>query len=113
MNLPHGVAGLLAALPVAVAARNGRRRRLTAPGRYFHGLGHLALLWQRHHRFSRGGPASRPRASRLIAAAILFHDGMPRGATDNDACFATLWAAAGAAAALRLGQRDRLGYRYY
>ena len=92
MNLPQGVAGLLAALPLPVAARNGLRRRLAAPGRYFHGLGHLALLWQRHRRFGRGGPASRPRASRLIAAAILFHDAILRpGATDNETCSATLW----------------------
>jgi predicted metal-dependent HD superfamily phosphohydrolase len=91
-HLPRGAAALLAALPLPRAIQALLCRHLAQPGRCYHGFGHLTLLWQRHRRFGRGGPGATPRATRRIAAAILFHDVILRpGAMDNEARSAALW----------------------
>jgi predicted metal-dependent HD superfamily phosphohydrolase len=91
-HLPRGTAALLAALPMPRALQALLCRHVARPGRQYHGFGHLVLLWQRHRRFGRGGPAATPRAGRRIAAAILFHDVILQpGAEDNEARSAALW----------------------
>jgi predicted metal-dependent HD superfamily phosphohydrolase len=54
--------------------RNDVVRRMAAPERHYHGLGHLAVLWTRHGRYGGGTPFVAPAASRLIACSIAFHD---------------------------------------
>ncbi len=51
---------LLAAVPVSDAARSDLRRRMAAPGRHYHGLRHLALLWTRHLALGRGSDLHEP-----------------------------------------------------
>jgi len=92
MNLPRATGALFAMLDLPAPLRAGLHRRLGEPGRAYHGFAHLALLWRRHCRFARGGPAATPRANRLIAAAILYHDAILRpGARDNETRSAALW----------------------
>ena len=74
------------------AAAEDIRRRMGAPGRFYHGLGHLTLLWSRHRKFSAGTEFGSSLAGRSIACAIAFHDAVydPRR-NDNEACSAKLW----------------------
>lgn len=65
---------LLATARLSAPARNAVLRRMGLPRRHYHGLGHLAVLWTRHRRFSVGTPYRAARANRLIACAIAFHD---------------------------------------
>jgi len=83
---------LLAAVPVPDATRADLRRRMAAPGRRYHGLRHLALLWTRHLAFGRGSDLDEPRVARLVASAIAFHDAvLEPGRTDNERASAALW----------------------
>ncbi len=68
------------------------RRRMSAPGRHYHGLDHLADLWTQHRLLSRGTAFRVPRTERLIASAILFHDAIyDPDRPDNEAASARLW----------------------
>jgi len=92
MNLPRGLAELLDTLDPPSAVRAELLRRMGAPWRGYHGLHHLAVLWARHRRYGRTGPMRRPGTTRLIAAAILFHDAiLVPGAADNEERSAALW----------------------
>ena len=83
---------LLAAVPLRDAARADLRRRMAAPGRRYHGLRHLALLWTRHLVLGRGSDLHQPRVARLVASAIAFHDAvLEPGRTDNERASAALW----------------------
>lgn len=65
---------------------------MRAPGRHYHGLNHLGLLWSRHRRFAAGSAFAAPTPSRLIACAILFHDAIYAPLrNDNEARSAALW----------------------
>jgi predicted metal-dependent HD superfamily phosphohydrolase len=89
---PVLVAGLLRRVPVSPAARRDLRRRMAAPSRHYHGIGHIAELWARHRRLSHGTPFRTPRTETLIAAAIAFHDAIydaRRGG--SEAASAALW----------------------
>ena len=89
---------LLAAVPVSEAVRADLRRRMAAPGRHYHGLRHLALLWTRHIALGRGSDLHEPRLARMIAAAIAFHDAvLEPGRADNERASAALWREAAAA----------------
>ena len=89
---------LLAAVPVSDAARSDLRRRMAAPGRHYHGLRHLALLWTRHLVLGRGSDLREPRLARMVASAIAFHDAvLEPGRTDNERASAALWREAAAA----------------
>ena len=90
---------LLAAVPVSDAARADLRRRMAAPGRHYHDLRHLALLWTRHLVLGRGSDLHEPCLARMVAAAIAFHDAvLEPGRTDNERASAALWREAGAIA---------------
>ncbi len=83
---------LLAAVPVSDTARADLRRRMAAPGRHYHGPGHLALLWTRHLALGRGSDLHGPRLARLVASAIAFHDAvLEPGRADNERASAALW----------------------
>ena len=83
---------LLAAAALSDAARHVVLRRMDEPRRHYHGLMHLATLWTRHRRFGRGTPFAAPRASRLIACAIAFHDVIYDATRhDNEHRSALLW----------------------
>jgi predicted metal-dependent HD superfamily phosphohydrolase len=91
---------LLAAVPVPDAARADLRRRMAAPGRRYHGLEHIALLWTRHLALGRGSGFHEPRVARLVASAIAFHDAvLEPGHAGNERASAALWRKAAAAAA--------------
>ncbi len=79
---------------------------MSASGRHYHGLDHLADLWVQHRRLSRGGRFAKPAAKRLIAAAIVYHDAIydPRR-SDNETASAALWRRHAGLAA-RLPRRD-------
>jgi predicted metal-dependent HD superfamily phosphohydrolase len=92
MNRPRGLQDLLDAVELPPKVRADLLRRMAAPWRGYHGLRHLAVLWERHQRYGRTGPMRRPRVARLIAAAILFHDAvLVPGAEDNELRSAQLW----------------------
>jgi predicted metal-dependent HD superfamily phosphohydrolase len=92
MNRPRGFADLLDTLDLPPPLRADLLRRMGEPWRGYHGLRHLAVLWERHRRFGRRGPLRRPRMARLIAAAIAYHDAvLVPGACDNEARSAVLW----------------------
>ncbi len=102
-----GVDDLLAAVPVSDNARAGLRRRMAAPGRHYHGLGHLALLWARHLTLGRGSGFHEPRVARLVASAIAFHDAvLEPGRAGNERASAALWREAAAAAAVPAEEVD-------
>ncbi|UPY38855.1 hypothetical protein [Sediminicoccus sp. KRV36] len=86
---------LLAELPILPAAREDLRRRLAAPGRHYHGVDHVGLMWRRHLEFGVGMSVRLPPWHQLIACAIAFHDAVhdPRR-LDNEAASAALWLAA-------------------
>jgi predicted metal-dependent HD superfamily phosphohydrolase len=89
---------LLAAVPVSDGARADLRRRMAAPGRRYHGLHHIALLWARHLALGRGSGFHEPRVARLVASAIAFHDAvLEPGRADNERASAALWREAAAA----------------
>lgn len=92
------VLDLLRHVPVPPAARRDLLHRMNAPGRLYHGMAHVALLWTRHRRLSRGTPFRAPRIERLIAAAIAYHDAVYVAARgDNEAASAALFRARAAA----------------
>jgi predicted metal-dependent HD superfamily phosphohydrolase len=89
---------LLATVPVSDIARADLRRRMAAPGRHYHGLRHLAVLWTRHLVLGRGSVLHEPRLARMVAAAIAFHDAvLEPGRADNERASAALWREAAAA----------------
>lgn len=83
---------LLSTAALSEPARNLVLRRMGTPGRHYHGLAHLAVLWTRHRRFGTGTPFVAPAASRLIACAIAFHDAVYDATRrDNEHRSALLW----------------------
>ena len=65
---------------------------VTGPNRHYHGRHHLAVLWARHRQLGSGTEFHHPRANRLIAQAIAFHDAIvdPQR-DDNEQRSADLW----------------------
>jgi predicted metal-dependent HD superfamily phosphohydrolase len=92
---PASIAELLQLLPVSGAARQALHHRLAGPERHYHGLDHVALLWQRHGVLGAGLALTRPPWHRLIGCAIAFHDAIYDATRqDNEAASAALWRAA-------------------
>ncbi len=116
-------ADLLARLPLSGAAREALAARMTAPGRHYHGAGHLAALWARHREFGDAAGLRDAATERLIACAIAYHDAVYDATRrDNEVLSAGLWRAAAAEAGLPEGEvawvagtilatADHLGYR--
>lgn len=83
---------LLATAALSEPARRAVLRRMGMPHRHYHGLEHLAVLWQRHRRYGVGTPFLAPAPNRLIACAIAFHDAVYDSARrDNEHRSALLW----------------------
>ena len=83
---------LLANVPVSDIARVDPRRRMAAPGRRYHDLRHLVLLWARHLVLGRGSDLCEPRLARMVASAIAFHDAvLEPGRINNERASAVLW----------------------
>jgi len=83
---------LLSTAALPEAARRAVLQLMATPRRHYHGLGHLAILWTRHRRFSGGTAFRAPHASRLIACAIAFHDAVYDATRrDNEHRSALLW----------------------
>ena len=98
---------LLGAVPVPDAARADLRRRMAAPGRRYHGLEHIALLWTRHLAFGRDSDLEEPRVARLVASAIAFHDAvLEPGHAGNERASAALWRETASAAAVTAEEVD-------
>jgi predicted metal-dependent HD superfamily phosphohydrolase len=78
-------------VPLAPSILRAVRRRMSTPSRHYHNLDHVAEMWLRHRKMARGTLRT-PRARRLIASAIAFHDAVydPRR-SDNEAASAALW----------------------
>jgi len=84
---------MLSIVPVAPAAKADLLARMSGADRHYHTAHHLALLWQRHRRFSAAMPALHTaETDHLIACAITFHDAIyePRQG-GNEAASAALW----------------------
>lgn len=83
---------LLSAARLSAQARSVVVRHMSGTARAYHNCYHLALLWSRHRCFARGTSFAAPRASRLIACAIAFHDAVYDPARrDNERRSAALW----------------------
>lgn len=83
---------LLQTAGLDLPARAEILQSMGAPGRHYHGLGHLGVLWSRHRRFSRGTGFAAAKPSRLIACAIAFHDAIYDPLrNDNEVRSAALW----------------------
>jgi predicted metal-dependent HD superfamily phosphohydrolase len=96
-----------ARLPPAVVHQI--RRRMRAPGRQYHGLGHLEDLWRLHRRFPHQRRLRIPRAERLVARAILFHDAVYDPArSDNEQRSAALWCRVARRARIPRGEIGRV-----
>ena len=78
-------------VPLAPSILRDVRRRMSRPSRHYHNLDHVAEMWLRHRKMARGTLRT-PRARRLVASAIAFHDAVydPRR-SDNEAASAALW----------------------
>ena len=86
------IADLFAHVPVTPTAREDVLARMAGPDRHYHGLGHLATLWQRHLSHGAGLPVREPPWHRRIACAIAFHDAVyDPTRRDNEAASAALW----------------------
>lgn len=97
MERPASFVALLAELPVAERVRDDLWCRLAQPARHYHGVAHVALLWERHCRHGAGLAFTQPPWHRLIACAIAFHDAvLDTTRRDNEDRSAALWRASGA-----------------
>ncbi len=87
---------LLAILPVSEIAKADLVRRMGEPGRHYHTMRHLDLLWSRHQRFRGRDRIGGEGLDDLIALAIAYHDAVyVGGAKDNERRSAALWSEVG------------------
>jgi predicted metal-dependent HD superfamily phosphohydrolase len=85
---------ILDLVPVDDAAKSELCRLMEGPGRFYHGVDHLTLLWRRHRRHSAKAGLNLPEIDRLIACAIAFHDAIQDEPRENEARSAEFWLAA-------------------
>jgi predicted metal-dependent HD superfamily phosphohydrolase len=98
---------LLARVPLSDRAKAELSAMMTEKGRFYHGVGHLALLWRRHHLYGAAEGLSTPEVETLIACAIAYHDCVyESGAHDNERRSAEVWLRASAGGAI--SEADRL-----
>jgi predicted metal-dependent HD superfamily phosphohydrolase len=99
------IADLFFQVPVPPAVRDDLVARMSGRDRHYHGIEHLALLWECHLRHGAGLSVCSPPWHRLIACAVAFHDGIyDPMRRDNEAESAALWRAA--SPALEPGEID-------
>ena len=88
----RGLDDLLHTAGLGPSAIEALLRLMGAPGRHYHGPGHLGLLWSRHRRFSPGTDFASQAADRRIACAIAYHDAIHDPTrNDNEMRSAALW----------------------
>jgi predicted metal-dependent HD superfamily phosphohydrolase len=98
---------LLAHVPLSDRAKAELSAMMTETGRFYHGVGHLALLWRRHRLYGAAEGLNAPEVETLIACAIAYHDCVyESGARDNEQRSAEVWLRASAGGAL--SEADRL-----
>jgi predicted metal-dependent HD superfamily phosphohydrolase len=89
------IADLFALLPVPSVVRDDLAARMSGRDRHYHGIDHLALLWECHLRHGAPLAVCSPPWHRLIACAVAFHDAIyDPTRRDNEAASAALWRAA-------------------
>jgi predicted metal-dependent HD superfamily phosphohydrolase len=92
---------LLAQIPLEEAAKRDLSAMMGAPERFYHGVGHLALLWRRHRLYAAEAGLTAPEWERLIACAIAYHDCVNEGGRhDNEQRSAEVWLRASARSGL-------------
>lgn len=86
------MADMFTHVPVGAEARSMVEGLLGGADRHYHGLAHVALLWQRHLGYADHAGLTAETPMRLIASAIAYHDCIydPRR-RDNEARSAALW----------------------
>lgn len=88
---------LLAHVPVDEIAKAELSAMMGAEGRFYHGVGHLALLWRRHRLYAADAGLTAPDLETLIACAIAYHDCvLVSGRRDNEERSAETWMRASA-----------------
>ena len=114
---------LLAVVPVDAEAKQALCGLVSHASRSYHGVAHLALLWQRHRRYAAHAGLDGPDIDRLIGSAIAYHDAIFHSdRRDNEVRSAELWRDASRNAAMSSAERlwvsetilataDHLGYR--
>ena len=91
-NAENDLDPLLDAVQLDTSAKRDLCTRMGGPDRFYHGAGHLALLWRRHQHYAAAAGLKRPDIDRLVASAILYHDAVyVSGRGDNEERSAELW----------------------
>ena len=115
-------AELLAHVPVSDSLKVELSAKMSAPNRFYHGIGHLAQLWRTHRSYAVEEGLTSPEIERLLACAIAFHDCVfDSSRRDNEAFSAKFWMRASVGSPLDaadrlwvaetiLATRDHLGY---
>lgn len=99
MRIPsmHDYTDLFEAVPLGSDVKQRVHLLLSGADRFYHGVNHVALLWRRHRVHAREAGLTDPRANRLIACAILFHDCVyAANRNDNEERSALVWLEASA-----------------
>jgi predicted metal-dependent HD superfamily phosphohydrolase len=111
-NQTHtGIAASVARMLALVPTGDGAKARLVAEmsgaTRHYHGLNHLATLWERHVAMSPLVGLDFGRAHVLMASAIAYHDAVyVAGAKDNEELSALLWLSDSASADMAAEDRE-------
>jgi predicted metal-dependent HD superfamily phosphohydrolase len=87
-------ADMLTHVPVSAHEKAALRAKMSAPGRHYHDMRHIALLWERHKRYGADTFLRSPLWHQRIASAIAFHDVVYHaGRKDNEALSVSAWLA--------------------
>jgi predicted metal-dependent HD superfamily phosphohydrolase len=98
---------LLAHVPLPDRAKAELSAMMAQKARFYHGVGHLALLWRRHRLYAAAEGLNAPEIETLIACAIAYHDCVYQsGARDNEERSAEVWLRASAGSAI--SEADRI-----
>jgi predicted metal-dependent HD superfamily phosphohydrolase len=105
VDVPSDLEDLFAVLPVTNRSKRQLTKKLTEPSRYYHGVGHIEVLWQRHCLHAVAGLAD-PAWAVPIACAIAYHDSIYDGhRRDNEELSALFWLEASAGTAIGAAER--------
>ena len=116
------LADLIGAVPLDGKVKHQTLEMLRGADRFYHGVDHVALLWQRHRTHAREAGFDDPRHDCLMAGAILFHDCVyAADQGDSEERSAEAWLEASVACGIDAGDRawvaetiratrDHLGY---
>jgi predicted metal-dependent HD superfamily phosphohydrolase len=103
----QALGNLLDKVPIDEAAKINLVARMTTSDRFYHGVDHIVLLWDRHRAYSAQAGFDGEEMDRLIACAIAFHDCVHDGRRqDNEERSAKVWMDASRRSSL--SKNDRL-----